>query len=110
MYYSRQYTEEVNVSQTSLDLFHDIYRYPKYPGPAAMGYRAAYDIYSLGPILAEIAWWMPLQDLLEAESKRSCCWNYSVRKAKVSRKVFLCAVQRELAYRVGHDMVTWGRG
>ncbi|TFK42009.1 prion-inhibition and propagation-domain-containing protein [Crucibulum laeve] len=78
--YSRQYTEQATIDQTPFDITQAIYRHPKYQGLAARGYRLTYDIYSLGLVLAEIAWWMPLKSFLQARIKSSSGSTASSRR------------------------------
>ena len=47
---------------------HEMYRHPSYQGAKALGnYRKTFDVYSLGIVLFEIAFWEPIQSILEIE-------------------------------------------
>ncbi|RKK77211.1 hypothetical protein BFJ69_g6462 [Fusarium oxysporum] len=63
--FSRQDTEESNVdaAKTPAQVERSIYRHPDYIGSEAKRYMTQYDIYSLGLVLIEIAFWQPLKDV-----------------------------------------------
>ncbi|KAJ9648633.1 hypothetical protein H2199_001488 [Coniosporium tulheliwenetii] len=44
---------------------HDVYRHPRAQGPVSDNYKKAFDIYSLGIILVEIAQWRAIADIIE---------------------------------------------
>ena len=71
--YSRQETEEQTIdrARASSDTSSALYRHPNYQGDAAQGYKLAYDVYSLGMILLEIALWVPIRSFLEAKKSQS---------------------------------------
>ncbi|KAF7344949.1 HeLo domain-containing protein [Mycena venus] len=116
--YSRQYTEQATIDRTAQDRGHAMYRHPHYQGPAANGYRMAYDMYSLGLVLAEIAWWQPLEILwCPLPRKRAPGLKISETnmvfgsaEAEQVRKIITGRVRDELAFRVGsnyQEVVQW---
>lgn len=97
-----------------------IYRHPLYQGEAASGYRIEYDIYSLGLILVEIAFWQPLDSFLDARVTKSTSDTKRTLSSKAEtfhrvdaeelQKRVLYRVDSELAFRVGsvyRDVVRW---
>lgn len=50
----------------SIDEWTELYVHPQYQGPGTKGqYRKTFDIYSLGIILLEIAYWQPIEKIME---------------------------------------------
>ncbi|KAI4172506.1 MAG: hypothetical protein LQ343_003500 [Gyalolechia ehrenbergii] len=48
-----------------VDQWTELYMHPNYQGPGTKGlYRKTFDIYSLGIILLEIAYWQPIEEIL----------------------------------------------
>ncbi|KAF9461249.1 prion-inhibition and propagation-domain-containing protein [Collybia nuda] len=114
--YSRQYTEEATVDRTPFNIFHAIYRHPSYQGLAAKGYRMSYDIYSLGLVLAEIAFWRSLgyfyaQSIgVDEETGKIQGRPFGAEEATNFRIAMLKRVRKELAFRVGtiyKNVVEW---
>jgi hypothetical protein len=120
-----EYSRQDNESQSLDALKHGdkssiIYRHPLYQGEAASGYRVEYDIYSLGLILVEIAFWQSLATFLDArvtkstsDAKRSLSSkseSFQQPDAEELQKRVLYRVDSELAFRVGtvyRDVVRW---
>ena len=49
-----------------VDEWTELYVHPNYQGPGTKGlYRKTFDIYSLGIILLEIAYWQPIEEIME---------------------------------------------
>jgi hypothetical protein len=97
-----------------------IYRHPLYQGEAASGYRVEYDIYSLGLILVEIAFWQSLATFLDARVTKSTSdakkllssksESFQRPEAEELQKRVLYRVDNELAFRMGtvyRDVVRW---
>jgi hypothetical protein len=121
--YSRQETEArtIDKSKSSTNVMAALYRHPSYQGEAAQGYRIAYDIYSVGLVLLEIALWVPLMTFLDAKDPKSAVAGYhgplsSEMKhfhrdeAVILRKRVLSRVDKELAFRTGSvycEVVEW---
>ncbi|KAJ7633984.1 prion-inhibition and propagation-domain-containing protein [Mycena rosella] len=113
--YSRQYTEQATIDHTPYNRGHAIYRHPRYQGDAANGYRMAYDIYSFGLVLAEIAWWIPLESFLRAVTRKGAPVaepnkRFGPDEAKDLKGMVAARVRKELAFRVGSDykaVVEW---
>jgi hypothetical protein len=113
--YSRQYTEEATIDRTPFDISHAMYRHPRYQGLAAKGYKMAYDIYSLGLVFAEIAWWKPLSSLHSHSTSNSAKLPSQVdgpqgnqvvgpfggEEASELKVAVIKRVRKELAFRVG---------
>lgn len=59
----------------------DIYRHPIYLGIRQLGFRKAYDVYSLGLVLMEIAKWRPLKYIYTRFA-----WENYIALAKATRK------------------------
>lgn len=122
--YSRQYTEEATIDRTPFNILHAIYRHPRYQGLAAKGYKMSYDIYSLGLVLAEIAWWRPLsyfyaqiaglednpRRVEELPKQTQAQHPFGTEEATEFKTAMLKRVRKELAFRVGStykDIVEW---
>ncbi|KAJ6579093.1 prion-inhibition and propagation-domain-containing protein [Mycena vulgaris] len=115
--YSRQYTEQATIDRTSYHRAHAIYRHPRYQGVAASGYRMAYDIYSFGLVLVEIALWMPLESFLLAIPRKGAPpvkaepeKHFGQEEAELLRRMVASRVREELAFRVGSgykEVVEW---
>lgn len=116
--YSRQYTEQASIDHTPYNLSHAIYRHPHYQGLAAKGYRMAYDVYSFGLVLAEIAWWIPLKSFLQvsrgnaSEGQPTPFGNqrFGAKEATQLSTMVISRLNKELAFRVGtayKDVVRW---
>ncbi|KAK7438184.1 hypothetical protein VKT23_018117 [Stygiomarasmius scandens] len=126
--YSRQYTESVSIDYVSEDLAEAIYRHPDYQGDASnkAGYRMAYDVFSFGLVLAEIAWWVPMEKIYgetmrkqpsgtESGGNRGVTpsergWEWNARKSREFMQEVLKRVKKELAFRVGttyQEAVMW---
>jgi hypothetical protein len=67
--YSRPAQNEDMTEKPPENAAYDLYRHPRVhgsgPRDAASGYKKSYDIYSLGVILLEIAYWKPVDEVLE---------------------------------------------
>jgi hypothetical protein len=67
--YSRPAQNEDMTEKPPENAAYDLYRHPRVhgsgPRDAASGYKKSYDIYSLGVILLEIAYWKPVDSILE---------------------------------------------
>ncbi|KAJ7215414.1 prion-inhibition and propagation-domain-containing protein [Mycena pura] len=106
--YSRQYTEQATIDRATNTRAHAIYRHPRYQGPAASGYRMAYDIYSFGLVLVEIAWWVPLdrfgrvvkKGAPESSSARAAA-HFGAEEAEELRRMVIKGVRKEMAFRMG---------
>lgn len=117
--YSRQYTELASVDRRQYDILHAIYHHPQYQGSVARGYRMGYDIYSFGLILAEIAWWVPLESFLQAIPREASkvsmpsvqgLQSFGAEEAAELRGMVLSRLEKELAFRVGtayKEVVQW---
>jgi len=130
--YSRQETEEQTIdrARASSDISSALYRHPNYQGDAAQGYKLAYDVYSLGMVLLEIALWVPIRSFLEAKKSqssngqsgpavesRSAGTELSPSTHRFHREESIAfgalamdRVNREFAFRVGggyRDVVKW---
>jgi hypothetical protein len=44
---------------------HDVYRHPRAQGPVSSTFTKAFDVYSLGIILLEIAYWRAFEDIVK---------------------------------------------
>ena len=63
--YSRPATREDMTQRPSDDLAADLYRHPKtQSGSHSAGFLKSYDLYSLGIVLLEIAYWEPIEGVL----------------------------------------------
>ncbi|KAJ4986067.1 hypothetical protein SVAN01_08440 [Stagonosporopsis vannaccii] len=63
--YSRPATREDMTQRPSDDLAADLYRHPKtQSGSHSAGFLKSFDLYSLGVVLLEIAYWQPIEDIL----------------------------------------------
>ncbi|KAI6778386.1 uncharacterized protein J7T54_000504 [Emericellopsis cladophorae] len=130
--YSRRETEQQSIdrARASTDVDSALYRHPDYQGEAAQGYRMAYDIYSLGMVLLEIALWVPIKSFLEAKkATRSSSttgvvtvplptWDevskgirrFHREESLAFRELAKERVERELAFRAGSEyrrVVEW---
>ncbi|KAJ7483600.1 prion-inhibition and propagation-domain-containing protein [Mycena latifolia] len=119
--YSRQYTEQATIDRTPYNRGNAIYRHPRYQGDAASGYRIAYDIYSFGLVLAEIAWWVPLDSFLRASPHKASPASgkagvavtdkpFGPAEAEELKGRVATRVRKELAFRVGSgykEVVEW---
>ncbi|KAJ7264380.1 prion-inhibition and propagation-domain-containing protein [Mycena rebaudengoi] len=112
--YSRQYTEQETIDRTPYDRTRAIYRHPRYQGLAARGYRMAYDIYAFGLVLAEIAWWVPLEslqtDAVKGKKAEGSASHFGAQEAGELRKRLIKRLRSEMAFRVGtgyKDAVEW---
>ncbi|KAK1231574.1 hypothetical protein PQX77_005308 [Marasmius sp. AFHP31] len=105
--YSRQYTEPASIDFVAQDFCQAVYRHPDYQGEAAnrTGYRLSYDIYSFGLLLAEIAWWVPLekvyQDVMRKKPGGGNLSEYRTPQAKSFMEEISRKVGKEMAFRVG---------
>ncbi|KAJ8072375.1 hypothetical protein PM082_015934 [Marasmius tenuissimus] len=105
--YSRQYTEPASIDFVAQDFGQAVYRHPDYQGEAAnrTGYRLSYDIYSFGLLLAEIAWWVPLekvyQDVMKKKPGGGNPSEYRTPQAKSFMEEITRKVGKEMAFRVG---------
>lgn len=113
--YSRQQTQAQTIDRGKVlnDLEAAIYRHPSYQGEAASGYQIHYDIYSLGLVLLEIAFWRPLTEFLgskyRSQGKESSVAFHEAEALELKARVKM-RVEQELAYRVGtkyRNMVEW---
>lgn len=122
--YSRQETEQETIDRAgaSSDISTALYRHPNYQGDAAEGYKLAYDLYSLGMVLLEIALWVPIKSFLDAKkphrsssevagsSLSSAVKSFRKEEAQSFRKLALDRVNKEAAFRVGsayRDAMSW---
>jgi hypothetical protein len=62
--YSRPYRREDWTDKPRQQAEFDIYRHPSAHGGNTQGYRKTFDLYSLGVLLIEIAFWQPIADIL----------------------------------------------
>ncbi|KAJ6606926.1 prion-inhibition and propagation-domain-containing protein [Mycena sp. CBHHK59/15] len=98
--YSRQATAPVSIDRG------------RTTGPAAYGYRMAYDIYSFGLVLAEIAWWVPLESFLRAAAAAAADkeTGFGAEEASELKRMVIARLRKELAFRVGttyKEVVEW---
>ncbi|KAJ7321049.1 prion-inhibition and propagation-domain-containing protein [Mycena albidolilacea] len=100
--YSRQYTEKASIDRTAHDRTHAMYRHPGYQGPAANGYRMAYDIYSLGLPL-EILWCAIPRHKTHGSKVAETNNLFSSAEAERGQKTITERVRSELAFRVGSN-------
>ncbi|KAJ7125809.1 prion-inhibition and propagation-domain-containing protein [Mycena crocata] len=115
--YSRQSTEMESIDAMAAIRAHAIYRHPAYPGLATERYRMAYDIYSFGLVLAEIAWWTPLESFLRALLRKKGLARsteteerFGMEEAIELRRAVITRARKELAFRVGSgykEVVEW---
>jgi hypothetical protein len=67
--YSRPAQNEDMTEKPPENAAYDLYRHPRVhgsgPRDTSSGYKKSYDIYSLGVILLEIAYWKPVDEILE---------------------------------------------
>jgi len=65
--YSRPAQNEDLTEKPPENAAYDLYRHPRVhgSGPKDTPYKKSYDVYSLGVILLEIAYWKPIDDILE---------------------------------------------
>ncbi|PHH72208.1 hypothetical protein CDD80_4686 [Ophiocordyceps camponoti-rufipedis] len=111
--YSRQESEQSTIDRARLvaDVETALYRHPRYQGDAAEGYKLAYDIYSLGLVLVEIALWKPLSSFLEGKpigkssaSASQLAPNMTIfheAEATMLKKRVMNRVESEFRFRVG---------
>ncbi|KAF1949766.1 hypothetical protein CC80DRAFT_428369 [Byssothecium circinans] len=122
--YSRQLTQAQTIDRGKVlhDLEAAIYRHPSYQGEAATGYQIHFDIYSLGLVLFEIAFWAPIMDLLAVTSRPGTSQGvalsptmrqfHELEALELKRRVMI-RVNGGLAYRVGtkyKEMIQWCLG
>ena len=62
--YSRPYRREDWTDKPRQQAEFDIYRHPSAHGGNNQGYKKTFDLYSLGVLLVEIAYWKPISDVL----------------------------------------------
>ncbi|KAK7050889.1 hypothetical protein VNI00_005001 [Paramarasmius palmivorus] len=113
--YSRQYSETVSIDIISQDFSQAVYRHPDYQGDVEARrsrYRMAYDVYSFGLLLAEIAWWVPMektyQDVMKKRSNMGS--GFYAQHARGFMEEIIRRVGKELAFRVGtpyQKVVEW---
>ncbi|KAJ4486857.1 prion-inhibition and propagation-domain-containing protein [Lentinula lateritia] len=112
--YSRRYTE-ASIDLISMDLAQSIYRHPEYQGNQRdrKKYRMAYDVYSFGLMLAEIALWTPLLTIYQERLKRRPTEQspaFLEPQAMNLREEMVKIVERQLAFKIGsryRDVVLW---
>ena len=134
--FSRQDSEArtIDKGKTLKGISSAIYRHPNYQGEAATGYKFQYDVYSVGLVLAEIAWWVPLLSFLDAvippstdpsaSASASVDANMGTNPVPLSskmkyfhraealalRRIVLLRIDHDLAFRVGTtycNVVKW---
>ncbi|KAL0574988.1 hypothetical protein V5O48_006976 [Marasmius crinis-equi] len=109
--YSRQYTEPASIDFVVQDFSQAISRHPDYQGDAVnrSGYRLSYDIYSFGLLLAEIAWWVPLEKIYQdvtrkktaSSSSKASVVEYDAPQARAFMEEIVRKVGKEMSFRVG---------
>lgn len=117
--YSRQHTEAQTIDRGKVlgDLQSALYRHPNYQGEAASGYQNHYDIYSLGLVFFELAFWAPVADYLALQPKvkppvdlaPKMTHFHQAEAVELKRRVMI-RVDYDLAHRVGTkfaDVVRW---
>ena len=71
------------------NLWHDLYRHPRTqfdsPREGRHGFRALYDVYSLGVILTEIGLWRPVHAILDVDPSQ----RLNAAKVRGTREVLL---------------------
>ncbi|KAJ3764471.1 prion-inhibition and propagation-domain-containing protein [Lentinula raphanica] len=113
--YSRQYTELASIDLVDLDLAQSLYRHPEYQGNERdrKKYRIAYDVYSFGLMLAEIALWTPVLAIYQERLKRhreEQSRSFLEPQAMILREEVIKIVERQLAFKIGlgyRDVVLW---
>ncbi|KAJ3722719.1 prion-inhibition and propagation-domain-containing protein [Lentinula guzmanii] len=113
--YSRQYTELASIDLVDLDLTQSLYRHPEYQGNERdrKKYRMAYDVYSFGLMLAEIALWTPVLAIYQERLKRRPTEQspaFLEPQAMNLREEMVKIVERQLAFKIGseyRDVVLW---
>ncbi|THU98896.1 hypothetical protein K435DRAFT_516890 [Dendrothele bispora CBS 962.96] len=129
--YSRQYTEATSIDYISGDFAQAIYRHPDYQGDVTNRavYRMAYDVFAFGLVLAEIAWWVPMEkvhgELMRKQPNNSSSstqsggnrsnidgsgFEWNGRKSREFMQEVLKRAKKELAFRVGtayQEVVVW---
>ncbi|KAJ3848943.1 prion-inhibition and propagation-domain-containing protein [Lentinula lateritia] len=112
--YSRRYTE-ASIDLINMDLAQSIYRHPEYQGNQRdrKKYRMAYDVYSFGLMLAEIALWTPLLTIYQERLKRRPTEQspaFLEPQAMYLREEMVKIAERQLAFKIGsgyRDVVLW---
>ncbi|KAI3615135.1 hypothetical protein WG66_016936 [Moniliophthora roreri] len=112
--YSRQYSEPASIDFIPQDFSQALYRHPDYQSDAASrnGYRMSYDVYSFGLLLAEIAWWVPMEKMYQdvMKKKSNLVSSFHSQQAEDFLKELIRRVGKEMAFRVGtpyQKVVEW---
>ncbi|KAF9260097.1 hypothetical protein L218DRAFT_619734 [Marasmius fiardii PR-910] len=102
--YSRQYTELTSIDFVPQEFSQALYRHPDYQGEGAH-YRLSYDIYSFGLVLAEIAWWVPLEKIYQEAARKKTPGvpsEYGTKEARAFMEEIRRKVKREISFRVSY--------
>ncbi|KIK68363.1 hypothetical protein GYMLUDRAFT_237429 [Collybiopsis luxurians FD-317 M1] len=109
--YSRQYTELISIDLINLDPAHAMYRHPEYQGNERerKKYRMAYDVYSFGLVLVEIALWKPIEATWNRLEKQPSPIFLEPHAIKLMGEM-IKLVERQLAFQMGtgyQNVVLW---
>jgi hypothetical protein len=93
--YSRPATRDDLTERPSDDLASDIYRHPfVQQASKRSGFKKSHDLYSLGTVLLEIAYWKPIDHILEIDLERARPKEiYHVREKLLSNPKYLRTVK-----------------